>query len=67
MTRDFSDLSSLTPDDWAQVRALFGERLNTFGQRLYDLPRVSAEAERTLPCNNATSDQLSDGAATAER
>ncbi len=65
MTRDFSDLSSLTPDDWAQVRALFGERLNTFGQRLYE--SVSTADEKESPCNNATSGQLSDGAATAER
>lgn len=65
MPRNYSDLSSFTSDDWAAVRALFGTRLDAFAGRLYALPSVSTEAERTLPCNDATSGQLSDGAATA--
>ncbi len=61
---NYNDLSTLTPGDWAAVRALFGERLNTFGQRLYE--SVSTADEEVLLCNDTPAGQLSDGAATAD-
>lgn len=61
---NLNDLSTLTDADWASMRALFGERLNTFGQRLYE--SVSTAVQKESLCNDHPAGQLSDGAATAE-
>lgn len=51
----------ITPDVARQLISVLN--LRALGRALRDC--VSTEDERTLPCNDATSGQLSDGAATA--